>query len=146
LVELDPELAGQARAAAEKAGLPNVEVVDGDAAMTSVYEALVPAHVLMVCGVFGNITDDDVWATVFELPYLSAAGATVIWTRHRGAPDLTPTIRAWFGDAGFEELGFDTDSGTAFGVGTNRLTGVPLEFRGHRRMFTFVGDGTGARL
>jgi hypothetical protein len=101
----------------------------------------VPAHVVMVCGVFGNVSDDDVRATVEELPRLCAPGATVIWTRHRRRPDLTPTIRDWFTQARFEEIAFDSEAGTAFGVGRHRLVGTPLPFRPDRRMFTFVGDG-----
>jgi hypothetical protein len=34
-------------------------------------------------------------------------GATVIWTRHRMPPDLTPQLRTWFAEAGFTEVAFD---------------------------------------
>lgn len=121
-----------------------VDVVEGDAATTSAYLGAVPAHVIMVCGVFGNIVDDDVHRTVQELPRLSATGATVIWTRHRRPPDLTPAIRTWFAQAGFEEVAFDTEEGTDFGVGTHRFIGEPLAFRADRRLFTFVGDRSDA--
>jgi hypothetical protein len=144
LVELDASLADEARAGARHAGLAEVEIVVGDASTTSAYEGAVPADVLMVCGVFGNISDDDVHTTVLELPHLSAPGATVIWTRHRRTPDLTPAIRGWFAEAGFEELAFDTEDGVEFGVGTNRLTVPPPDFRPGRRLFSFVGDGVDA--
>jgi hypothetical protein len=146
LVELDSEIAEHARTSAKVAGLVDVEVVEGDASSTSSYIGAIPAHVILVCGVFGNIRDADVRRTVLELPALCAPGATVIWTRHRRAPDLTPTIRAWFEEAGFEEIAFDLQEGTSFGVGTNRLVASPRRFRTNRRMFNFVGDGADAHL
>jgi hypothetical protein len=145
LVELDPTLAGLAGASARQAGLAEVEVVHGDASTTSAYAGAVPADVILICGVFGNISDEDVQTTIREVPHLSGPGATVIWTRHRGSPDLTPAIRAWFAEAGFEEVAFDTEQESPFGVGTNRFTGRPLGFRPGRRLFSFVGDGAGAR-
>jgi hypothetical protein len=144
LVELDPHLVADARRAADSAGLNNVSVVEGDASTTPVYSAMVPADVVLICGVFGNVANDDVLTTIQELPRLCAPNATVIWTRHRRSPDLTPTIRGWFGEAGFEEIAFDTEDGKAFGVGTHRFTGPPVEFRKDRRMFTFIGDGADA--
>ena len=145
LVELDPELVTFAARSAEEAGLRNVEVVEGDASLTSAYAGAVPAQILLVCGVFGNISPAHIHETVLELPRLAVPGATVIWTRHRRDPDLTPAIREWFGEAGFEEVAFDTIEGSAVGVGTHRLVAPPLPFR-VRRMFTFAGDGYDARF
>jgi Putative methyltransferase len=144
LVELDPENAAVAREAAHRAGLSGVEVVTGDAATTSAYAAAVPADLALVCGVFGNLADADVRRTVAELPALVRQGGTVIWTRHRGAPDLTPAIRQWFADEGFAEAGFDTEPGYAYAVGTHVLTGVARPFRPDVRMFRFDGDGAAA--
>ncbi|HEX5097459.1 MAG TPA: class I SAM-dependent methyltransferase, partial [Acidimicrobiia bacterium] len=98
LVELDPELATRARASAPA----TVEVVCADAAETDVYAGAVPANVVLVCGVFGNIPDDDIQRTIRTLPSLCAAEAFVIWTRHRRPPDRTIDIRRWFAEAGFE--------------------------------------------
>ena len=144
LVELDESLAASAASSAADSGLTQVEVVRGDAALTDAYAGLVPAHVLLVCGVFGNIADDDVRATIDELPSLAADGATVIWTRHRRPPDLTPVVREWFAGAGFEELAWGTAEDVAYGVGVHRLVAPPRPFRAGRRMFTFVGDGAAA--
>jgi len=120
--------------------------VEGDAACSALYEGIVPANVVLVCGVFGNIGGDDIRTTIFELPRLRADGAAVIWTRHRRAPDLASTIRGWLDEAGFDEVAFDTEEPFAFGVGTHRFVGRPGPFRRDRRMFTFVGDGTDALL
>jgi len=144
LVELDPILAADAAGMARSAGLRGVEVVEGDASNTSAYAGAVPADVVLVCGVFGNITDADIRRTIRELHHLCAPGATVVWTRHRAAPDLTSSIRAWFGDAGFVEIAFDTDPVFDFGVGAALLSAPPRPFRPGRTMFTFIGDGAEA--
>jgi hypothetical protein len=102
LVELDPGLAATARRAAADAGLPGVEVVTGDASLTDAYAGAVPADLVLVCGVFGNITDDDIRRTVGCCAQLCATGGTVVWTRARRPPDLVPRICAWFGEDGFE--------------------------------------------
>jgi hypothetical protein len=144
LVELDAQLVKDARTMAQQAGLPNVTVNVGDASTTSAYGDGVPAHILLVCGVFGNLSDADVQATIGHLPHLLTADATVIWTRHRRQPDLTPALRSWFDDAGFREIAFDTEEGTAFGVGSHRFAGDPRPFEPDHKLFTFFGDGAAA--
>jgi len=135
LVEVDPELAATAAAHAP----PGVDVVCADASTTSAYAGAVPADVVLVCGIFGNITDEDVHNTVRSIPMLCAPGATVIWTRHRRPPDLTVDVRRWFADAAFEEIAFAGSDDFLFGVGAHRLTGPPLPFEPGVRLFTFVG-------
>jgi hypothetical protein len=146
LVELDPPLVTAAQHLASTADLPNVTVTHGDASRTAVYAPMVPADIALVCGVFGNITGEHIRSTIDELPRLLAPGATVIWTRHRRAPDRTPVIRSWFEEAGFEEVAFDGHDSFHFGVGTARFVGKPQPFRRDGRMFTFTGDGTAAHL
>ncbi len=136
LVELDPELATRARERAPA----GVEVVCGDASTTATYQGAVPADLVLVCGVFGNVTDEDVQRTVAALPSLCAEGATVLWTRHRFPPDLTPEIRRWFGEAGFEEVGFHGPDDELFGVGAQRFVGAPRPVAPDERLFTFVGS------
>ena len=90
------------------------------------------------CGVFGNITDEDVKNTIDHLPELCAQGSTVIWTRGRFEPDLTPRIRDWFRAAGFEEVSFVAIPDSTASVGVHRLVGHPRPFRPHQRLFTFL--------
>src|SRR4051812_16294372 len=105
LVEHDARLVARARAAAD--ALPaRVDVRQADAAHSDVYGDAVPADLVLLCGIFGNVSDADVRATVEASPQLCAPGAEVIWTRHRNDPDLTPSIRGWFAGAGFEEVTF----------------------------------------
>jgi hypothetical protein len=137
LVELDEHNALLARRTAEGAGLDGVEVVVADASMTDAYEGAVPADLVLLCGVFGNISAEDIANTVSHLPRLCAPEATVIWTRHRHTPDLTPYIRETFERAGFGEVAFE--GSPPFGVGANRLLGPPLPFTSGVRLFEFVG-------
>lgn len=142
LVELDPVNVQHACAAVTAAGLEGVEVVQGDASTTAAYVGAVPADLLLACGIFGNVSDTDIATTVRHLPGLCAPGATVIWTRHRREPDLTPTIRGWFAEAGFDEVAFDAEEGFTFGVGTARLAVDPPPLGEPRTLFAFTGDGT----
>ncbi|HEV2362384.1 MAG TPA: class I SAM-dependent methyltransferase family protein [Acidimicrobiales bacterium] len=144
LVELDPRLVERARAAAAAAGLDAVEVVEGDASPTTAYDGIAPADLLLVCGVFGNISEADIEHTVRSLPSMCRPGATVVWTRHRVEPDVTPSVRGWFVDAGFEELSFTGPEDAKFGVGVNRLTAPPQPFVSGLQLFEFVGDGADA--
>ncbi len=122
LVEFDSHNAAIARDRAAQAGLARVEVREADAGEVSGFADALPADVLMLCGIFGNVCDADIRRTVQTAPALCADGATVIWTRHRRAPDLTPQLRAWFAAAGFEEVAFDAlDTEKLTAVGVHRL-------------------------
>src|ERR1017187_7689886 len=138
LVELDPHNAATAREAAAAHGLPGVEVVTADAALTDAYAGLVPADIVLACGVFGNITDEDVARTIACCAQLCAAGGTVVWTRGRRQPDLIPQICRWFAEQGFELLWL-SDPGAGFGVGAHRFSAEPRPPGPGQRMFSFVG-------
>jgi hypothetical protein len=135
LVELDPVLCERARATA--AGLPSqVEVVMADAGWTDAYVGAAPARVTLFCGVFGNISDVDIAATVAAAPSFVLPGGVVIWTRHRREPDLVPRMLEWFGSAGFEPV-FVSPKDAGFGVGMHRYVGEPQPLVAGRRLFTF---------
>lgn len=138
LVELDTSLVVRGRERISASGLAGVEMVRGDASVSDAYDGAVPADVVLACGVFGNVSDDDVCNTVRHLPELCARGATVIWTRGRFEPDLTPAIRTWFGDAGFEEVEFVAVPDTTAAVGAHRLLAEPPAFVPGTRLFTFL--------
>ena len=138
LVELDARNAASACQAAATAGLDQVDVVVGDAAFTDHYQEMVPADLVMLCGVFGNIADEDIERTVAVCPQLCAAGATVVWTRHRGEPDRAPLICDWFEQRGFERQWL-SEPNAGFGVGVHRFTGQPQPLQLGTRMFRFVG-------
>jgi hypothetical protein len=138
LVEWDAGNAEVARQAA--AGFPGVEVVTGDAALTDQYRDAVPADLVLLCGIFGNVTDADIRRTVGYAPQLCAPGATVLWTRHRTPPDLLPTICEWFEEHGFARTFVSEPPEAGFGVAEHRFTGAPQPLAAGERMFTFLGE------
>ncbi|MCX4851653.1 class I SAM-dependent methyltransferase [Streptomyces sp. NBC_00893] len=138
LVELDPRNTALAEEGARAAGLQQVEVVTADASLTDHYLGMVPADLVLVCGVFGNITDADIERTAEACSRLCRTGGTVIWTRHRGAPDMVPLICEWFETRGFERQWLsERDAG--FGVGAHRFTGEPRPLVPSMHLFSFVG-------
>ncbi|MEO3751485.1 bifunctional class I SAM-dependent methyltransferase/GNAT family N-acetyltransferase [Streptomyces sp. B6B3] len=138
LVERDPRNAALAREAVAAAGLEGVEVVTGDAALTDHYRGLAPADLVLVCGLFGNIVDEDIRRTVGALNQLCASGGAVIWTRHRGAPDRVPVICDWFEELGFERRWLSAPE-AGFGVGVHRFRDEPRPLREGVRLFSFAG-------
>jgi hypothetical protein len=138
LVESNPDNAALARRGAEQAGLHRVQVREADAALVAGYTDALPADVLLLCGIFGNVSDADIQRTAQAAPALCAPGATVIWTRHRRPPDLTPQIRAWFAASGFDEVAFDSpDTKALMGVGAGRLAVPPPAVLPGGPLFTF---------
>lgn len=125
LVELDSGNVAAAQGRLTDAGLSGVRAVRGDAGRLRAYTDAAPAHLILVCGVFGNVSDQDVHGTISALPMLLGAGGTVVWTRHRRAPDLTDRIRAWFQDSDFDEESFDSPGPGGFSVGRHRFRGTP---------------------
>jgi hypothetical protein len=139
LVESDARNVVLARRAAAAQGLPGVEVRQADAGLAAGFADVLPADVLLLCGIFGNVSGRDIRRTVQAAPALCRAGATVIWTRHRRPPDLTPRIRAWFASAGMEEIAFDTlETSTLASVGVHRLGRDPAAGLPDGRLFTFL--------
>jgi hypothetical protein len=136
LLEYDEVNAARARSAA--AEFPTIEVRQVDAGQVASYEGAAPADLLLMAGIFGNVSDDDVRGTIEALPGLCNPGALVIWTRHRGAPDLTPAIRSWFATAGFTEETFHAPADHVIGVGSHRYTAAPHPFPSPTTLFTFT--------
>lgn len=136
LVELDAQNVDAMSASAVAAGL-ELDIVHGDAAEPSFYDGVVPADVVLLCGVLGNISEHDVKFTIASLPQLCRTGGTVIWTRSRRPPDLTPRVRGWFAASGFSELAFVAPTDAVWSVGAARFDREPQPL-GSCRFFTFI--------
>lgn len=115
-------------------------MVTGDASLTDQYDEMVPAELVLLCGIFGNVTPADIRRTVAASPQLCRPGGTVIWTRHREEPDLVPTICEWFEAEGFERV-WVSEKDAGFGVGVHRFAGVPQPLVKGQRLFSFVPGG-----
>jgi hypothetical protein len=138
LVEIDPELAASARRMAARCHA-TVEVRAADAGYTDAYVGAVPAELVLLVGIFGNISEADIQTTIAAAPQLCRPGATLMWSRGRERSDLNPSIRAWFEAAGFTELDYATlERGSRPALGVVRYEGPPRELVPGQRLFTFV--------
>lgn len=141
LLELDEGLAAAASTFAAEHGLHRVDVRRQDAGVTDSYADAVPADLVMLCGVLGNLTDEDARSTVAAARELAAPGAWVLWTRGRfdeDADEPTDLLRLWFAEDGFEEVGFDAPRETGFRVGAHRLVAEPRPLVRGRTFFRFT--------
>lgn len=148
LFELHPGLAQRARETAATAGLARVEVRAVDAGVTDSYLGAVPADVVLVVGVFGNVTDDDLWRLIAFAPQLCRPGATLVWSRGRRfsrsltgvtSCDLNDEVRAKFAAAGFSEVAYEEhDAGGQHALGVVNYHGPTVELRVGQPLFTFV--------
>jgi hypothetical protein len=137
LLETDFHLAHAAKESAARLGAA-IEVRRADAGVTDSYVGAVPADLVLLCGIFGNITDDDIQHTIEAASQFCKPNARLIWTRHRRPPDLTPTIRQWFSDSGFTEKAFIAPDEAEYSVGVQRFTAATQPLVEGKRLFTFV--------
>jgi hypothetical protein len=141
LVELDPGLAERARATASELSLSGVEVRTADAGITDSYADFAPAHFVLACGVFGNVTSEQVRGTIAALPSLLSVGGLVIWTRGRleDGTDPSQRIRTWFASSGFAERAFSAPEDASYRVGLHQLAAPPAgRPDANSRLFSFV--------
>ena len=136
LIEFDPELADAAGMNMRNVGSHHA-VRCGDASDPGMFIDLVPADVLLLVGIFGNIDDCDVQRRISVVPAICRQGATVIWTRHRREPDLTPSIVQWFEDAGCEASTFSSPGPGSFAVGSERCRNATSSAQFPGRLFAF---------
>jgi hypothetical protein len=123
LVEANAANAALARDRAAAAGLTQIRVREADASLVASFADALPADVLLLSGIFGNVCEADIKRTVDAAAVFCAEDATVIWSRHRRPPDLTVKVRGWFAANGFEEVAFDAlDTDFLTGVGVHKLT------------------------
>jgi hypothetical protein len=136
LVEVHPAIAERARRAA--AGMAaSVEVRCADAGDTAASADAVPADLVLLVGIMGNITDGDLARTIAAAAALCSPGATLVWTRGRSGGDRNDVVRARFAAAGFAEIAYDVlDEDTLPAVGAVRYEGPPVALPAGR-IFTF---------
>ena len=120
LVEQDARLVTVAKQRCTEAGLAaQIEMRHGDAGDVAVFSDVLPADLLMLCGIFGNISDADIATTVNAAPQMVAPGGFVIWTRGSFEPDRREQIRAWFRECGCDEISYKAEP-NGYGVGVVR--------------------------
>jgi hypothetical protein len=138
LIELHPSIAKRAAKAAADI-TARVEVRTLDAGFTDAYIGAVPADLVMLVGIFGNITDADVFRTIEAAPQLCRPGTTLLWSRGQDDRNVNDEIRARFAAAHFLERDYTTlDVGSRPAIGAVRYEGPPAELVAGQHLFTFV--------
>ncbi|WP_020577406.1 class I SAM-dependent methyltransferase family protein [Actinopolymorpha alba] len=146
LVELDERNVEAARRRIADASLTGIRLKAADAGVTDVYKGMVPADLILACGVFGSLTDQDIDRTVGLLPTLSSPNAQVVWTANRAAPGLWDTALTAFDRHGFREVWTTDRAEERFGIGRHRLTTQPRPFEPGMQMFSFADEDTLVRI
>lgn len=138
LLEAHWGIADEARRRIAEAGLANVDVRTADAGKTGSYVGAVPSDLVLLVGIFGNITDRDIHETIRAVPQSCRSGAAVVWTRGREDRDLGAQIRDWFGEVGCEQLAYTSWQDSSASVGVARFVGQPEPLDPDRCLFTFL--------
>lgn len=138
LLESHPGVADRAQARAARSHLNGVTVRTCDAADTTNYVDAVPADVVLMVGMFGNMSHEDVFTTIAATPQFCASGAALIWSRGRDRDDINSDVRSAFAEAGFTELDYQgSDQRTLPAAGIVRYEGPAASLVEGRRLFTF---------
>ena len=141
LLEVHPGIAQSARrraTALDTVGQIDVRTVDAGA--SDAYRDLPPADLVLLIGIFGNISDEDLQRTITASAGLCAHGAALLWSRGRGGTlhDRNDAVRAWFKATGFTELAYATsDRGHRPALGLVRYDGPQRPVEPGQRWFTF---------
>lgn len=139
LLELHPRIAQRAREAAAAVSA-RVEVRTVDAGTTDAYVGAVPADLVLMVGIFGNISDEDLQRTIAATPELCRPGSTLLWSRGCDHGDRNDLVRAGFLAAGFAELDYSRldNDGDITAIGAMRYDGGDKALLAGQRLFTFL--------
>lgn len=139
LLELHPALADRARStAATVAPEADVAVQVVDAGRSDAYVGAVPADLVLLVGIMGNISSQDVQALIGASAQFCRPGARVVWSRGRDTSDINDDVRAWFATAGFIEVDYAAlETGSRPALGLMRYGGEPVDLVPGRQLFTF---------
>ncbi len=142
LVELNPQLVERGRVAIATAGLAKqIEFINGDATLSDNYAGAVPADVVIVCGIFGNLADEAALNQLLgNLKFLAKSGTFIIWTRgHRDGIAYSDIVRQNLKTFNFSEVDFRLTATGDMGVGLHRYQGEAAPLPGNEHLFVFSG-------
>jgi hypothetical protein len=83
------------------------------------------------------VSDDDIRQTIRAIPAMCDLDASVIWTRHRRQPDLTPLIAKRFIEVGCLSKSFVSPGVDSFSVGREMTTRHDPNHQIPSPLFTF---------
>ncbi|MNR04651.1 hypothetical protein D3C85_1206300 [compost metagenome] len=138
LVEIDERLVQECKHTVSDRGLQNVTVVKGDASLLRTYRDVIPADLILLCGIFGNIANEDILNTIESLAQLSKQGTRVVWTRNLRDPKVVPMIRHSFTANDFKEVDYRTTSDDSYAIGIYEFYGLSQRLKDDIQLFTFI--------
>jgi hypothetical protein len=142
LVEANAELIRVGEQAAAAAGIADqLEFLAADATLSSTYAGLVPADLVILAGVFGNVREVGVPRLIRGLSFLCRRGGDLVWTRHTelndGARQIA-AIRDAFRENEFTETRYELTPDGRYGVGAQRFAGQPAALADEEIWFEFT--------
>jgi hypothetical protein len=141
LLELHEGVAANARQRIDELGLADrFEVRTLDAGLSDSYVNAVPADIVLLVGIFGNIHPPEIKALIDTVPQFAQPGALVLWSRGRSAPGgggRTHEVAGWLREAGCIDIAITAPEDAQFVVGAAEFRGHPEPLVAGRRIFTF---------
>jgi hypothetical protein len=123
------------------AGLENtVKFLNEDGTVYATYKKIVPADVVLLCGVWGHVPTNERAQLVRAMACLCKPGSAVIWTRGV-SKDMTRLheIESLFDSSSWEQVRLSITSDKKWAVATHRFRGPPLELPESGQIFHFCG-------
>ena len=143
LIENNPALIAHGEGAIAQCDLlTRVQFMHADATRSTTYQAIAPADVLIVCGVFGNVREANTGQMIEHLRCLCRRQGRVVWTRTVAQPRdqrATALIREQFSAAGFHEMTVQHTTPPGIVVATHAYGGDPYTLRPGVTLFEFTG-------
>lgn len=140
LIDVDKECVDYAQSYVNKNDLNNVFVIEADASLISTYiDNNVPkADLILICGVFGHLSLEDINLTAQSLKQLIKPDGSVIWSRNKFDKDITEEVRDSFKLAGYEEEAFISPEKELFSIGMHKLIEDTIEPIYDLKMFDYI--------
>jgi hypothetical protein len=129
------------RRAAQIAGIENqIEFIHGDATKSRTYQGIIPADLVLACGVFGNVRMRHISHLIFRLRSLCRSGSFLVWTRVLSRDGLreVETIRDLLQKAAFEQVCLEFSDVTNHFIGSHRYVGINQPLTKRKRLFKFT--------
>ena len=80
LLDIDKDCLEYAQEYARIHDIPNVHTINKDASLKESYDDIPKADLIVICGLFGHLSLEDITTTVSFLAYISDNDAHVIWS------------------------------------------------------------------
>ncbi len=139
LVELDRKSVALGMRQAASARLEkSVSFICGDATQYATYKNIVPADIILVCGVWAHVPPDQRALLVAGIASLCKAGGAVIWTRGvLPGVNRLQQIQTHFAALSWEPVCVSLTPNRRWAVATYRYLGLPRELPVSGRFFRF---------